>query len=96
MRILVRTFLYVIAITGLGVVALAQSDADAPKQRDPEVKAKADALKRAVSDRRMSQDQDAIGIIDDLVVKYRAPMRSHFEGSSSKAPTGARAWRRSP
>lgn len=74
MRILVRTFLHVIAITGLGVVALAQSDADAPKQRDPEVKAKADALKRAVSDRRMSQDQDAIGIIEDLVVKYRAPM----------------------
>ena len=74
MKNAVALTLQAILVATLAVNASAQADADAPKKPDPEVKEKVDALKKAVSDRRMTQDQAAIGTIEELLVKYRAPI----------------------
>ena len=74
MKNAVTLILQAILFTSLAVSATAQAEADAPKKPDPEVKEKVQALEDAVSDRRMSQDQAAIGMIEELLVKFRLPM----------------------
>lgn len=52
----------------LGAALAAQEDGD--KKPDPEVQAKIKEFEKAIADRKMERDQEAVGMIDELLKNY--------------------------
>ena len=67
----VRSVLLAVFAAGLAAAVPSQ---DEPDKQDPEVEQKLETLQEAVGDRDMERDQEAVRLIEELLVKYRAPM----------------------
>lgn len=68
----------------LGAAPLRAQD-EPEKKRDPEVAEKVDAFEKAISDKKMERDGEAVTLIDELLQKHQAGMHEKDQADVLKA-----------